>query len=81
MTDTGGEKIKKVSKPEKRAIQALKDIVKIWPKTLWIFADGNTLCVMRYKRGGIIAIDSYGSIDDRYVVDTIDGIPSDGGAW
>ena len=66
---------------EKRAIAALKRIAKIWPKTLWLLADGMSLNVMRYKEDGKPSVLKTDGYDPDYIVDTIDGIYSEGGDW
>jgi len=36
-----------LTKEEKNAIAALKRLAKRWPNTLWLFADGGSVNVMR----------------------------------
>lgn len=68
---------------ERRAIVSLKRLAKKWPDTLWLFATGSDLNVMRVKRDGRRAYfdGPRGGPDPDYCVDTIHGIPNDGGDW
>jgi len=71
----------KLTKEEKSAIAALKRLEKKWPESLWLFATGNSINIMRYKENGERAvIDGYGGMDPDYVVDTV-SILNDGGDW
>ena len=79
LTLTNDEPAIELTADEKRAITALKRVAARWPKTLWLFCNGN-MRVMRngpdgehVKRGG-------DGLDPDYIVDTID-IPNDGGDW
>jgi hypothetical protein len=65
---------------DKQVVNRLKSLARVWPKSLWLFAVGGKLCVMHRNQVGEVAVTESGSIDQNYVVDTID-IPSDGGNW
>lgn len=68
-----------LSEEEKKAIKKLKNVAKIWPKSLWLFSASGTLCVMK-KKDGETVMNSSGSVDDNFVVDYIN-IENDGGDW
>jgi hypothetical protein len=65
---------------EKKAISALNRLQKIWPDTLWIFATGNSLSIMKKDESGNHAITRFGGIDPEYEIDSVD-IENDGGDW
>ena len=77
------------AKEERAAINSLKRLAKRWPKTLWLFADGD-LNVMRCGADGKraytplvhrgMAPGEGGRVDPDYLVDTV-ALPSDGGDW
>lgn len=66
---------------EKRAIVALKRLGKRWPKGLWLFSASGSLCVMKFDEDGERVKVDGGGMDPYYTVDTIAGIPNDGGDW
>ena len=70
----------KLTKEEENAIATLKRLEKRWPKTLWLFATGMSINVMRCGEDGEQVTDSSGGMDQDYIVDSID-IPNDGGDW
>jgi len=70
----------KLTKEEELAILALKQVAKIWPKTLWLFSASGTLNVMRYKKDGMPAVLKCEGMDQDYIIDTVD-IKNDGGDW
>lgn len=70
----------KLTKDELRAIKALKRMAKKWPSSLWLFAGGGQLWVMRYGDDGDAAMTEFGGVDPAYCVTEID-IPCDGGGW
>lgn len=80
-----GERDIELTDEERRAIAALKRLAKRWPKTLWLFSAGGTLCVMRAGPDGDAVrrpgVDGEDSIDPANVVDTVRGIITDGGDW
>lgn len=67
---------------EEKAIKALKRVAKTWPKSLWLFATGSSLHVMRKtKQGkGVKAALKNECIDPKYRVAGIN-IENDGGDW
>lgn len=66
---------------EQRAIDALKEVAKIWPKSLWLFSANGTLNVMKTKDDGSRGrSDGGGGLDQQQVITTID-IENDGGDW
>ena len=69
-----------LTEAEKKAIKTLNRLAKTWPKSLWLFSGGGTLCVMRYKDDGTVAIIPSGGIDGDYVVAAIE-IANSGGDW
>ena len=71
------------SKPlrEDQIISELPQISKRWPKTLWLFADGNAISVMRLNEKGERAMMKMGGgVDPAYEVARLN-IPNDGGDW
>ena len=74
-----------LTKDEKKAIAALKRIAKKWPETLWLFADANTLYVMRKgpqgERVTLPSANGDGAVDPAFIVDRIRGIGVDGGCF
>lgn len=68
------------TKNEEHAIRTLKHVAQKWPNSLWIFATGNQLHVMRCTPSGERAMLSNGSVDPSYCIDTVN-LPSDGGDW
>lgn len=64
---------------EKKAIAKLKIISKEWPESLWIFATGGQLSVMK-KRDGIRVMSPKGAVDQNYEVASLK-IENDGGDW
>jgi hypothetical protein len=56
---------------ERIAIAALRRLAKKWPKSLWLFAGGGGLAVMRAD---------HEAIDPAFFITTVN-IPSDGGDW
>jgi hypothetical protein len=69
----------KLTKEEQKAIDALKEVAKIWPESLWIFVDGS-LHVMKKNNEGNAKYTKLEGVDQDYEVDDIN-IPCDGGAW
>ena len=68
---------------ERNAIASLKRLAKNWPQTLWLFATGSNLSVMRVDEDGrrVYLDGPRGGVDPDYEVDSIPGIPNDGGDW
>ena len=70
-----------LTKRETDVIKDLKKLAKKWPKSLWLFSASGTLCVMKSGENGEQVTASSGEMDQDYIVDTILGIPNDGGDW
>lgn len=64
---------------EESAITSLSRLAKKWPKSLWIFANGQGLYVLKCNSDGSRMMDG-DSIDSNAVVGCVN-IPSDGGDW
>ena len=79
MTHIGDDGVE-LSPDEIRAIRSLKRLAKTWPTTLWLFNNGQ-MTVMRVGVGGEQIVTPSGGVDSRHVVETIIGIPSEGGGW
>lgn len=62
---------------EREAIGTLKRLAKKWPPTLWLFADGNSLHVMR---GPQKATHERGGMNQDDIIESF-RIPNDGGDW
>ena len=72
-----------LTREEKSAIAALKRLQCAWPASLWLFASGDTINVMRCNENGErVYGDTRGATGDMrdYWVDRID-IPNDGCEW
>ena len=65
---------------EKIAIDSLIRVANQLPKSLWLFAAGGKLHVMKYKEDGSRCMTPSGGVDPDYVIETIN-IDSDGGDW
>lgn len=64
---------------ERKAIGSLRRLARRWPQTLELFSASGTLCVVR---AGDPRMDhTYPGDRTLAVIDTIDGIPNDGGDW
>ena len=70
-----------LTKRETDVIKDLKKLAKKWPKSLWLFSASGTLCVMKSGENEEQVTKSFGGMDQDYIVDTILGIPNDGGDW
>ncbi len=64
---------------EAKAIRALKRLAKTWPQSLLLFSASGTLCVMP-NEGAEEGGNELGR-DPSRVIETIAGIPNDGGDW
>lgn len=74
-------KVKPLTKREKEAVEKLKDLAKIWPKSLWLFSASGTLWVMQSPGNGESEMTGKeGGVDRDYTVCNID-IRNDGGDW
>jgi hypothetical protein len=69
-----------LTKEEHNVIRSLKRLEKKWPKSLWIFADGNSLKIMKCGENGEHVICREGGMNPAYIVATIN-INNDGGDW
>ena len=69
-----------LTKQERNAIRGLKGFARTWPSSLWLFATGTQLCVMKKNDEGQHAVTGNGGVDPAYVAGSID-IESDGGDW
>ena len=69
-----------LNKREKSAIQNLRKLSREWPESLWLFSASGTLCVVKKDGDGQVAFTNHGSIDQGFVVASID-IENDGGDW
>jgi hypothetical protein len=70
---------------EKNAIAALKRLAATWPKSLWLFATGNALSIMKRGPNGKRMMEptaghAGGGVDPRYEAASVN-IPNDGGDW
>lgn len=66
---------------EKRAIATLQRLAKRWPRSLWLFATGNNVHVMRCGADGRqVQLGRCGGTDPAYEVAAVN-IPNDGGDW
>jgi hypothetical protein len=63
---------------ERRAIASLRRLAKRWPQSLMLFSASGTLCVM--PNNGEDGFRET-SRDSEQVIETIHGIPNDGGDW
>jgi len=70
----------KITDEEKKAIRALKQVAKKWPKSLWLFSASGNLCVMKKGPDGNMVMTPGGGVDQLYIVGKID-ISNDGGDW
>ena len=69
-----------ITKEEQNAINTLDRLAKRWPKTLWLFATGMSLHVMKCDKDGGHATLPCDGMDPDYSITTID-IENDGGDW
>lgn len=68
------------SPEERRAIATLHRLAKRWPKSLWLFSAGGSLCVMKRAPDGDRMRTPDGGMDPAACLATID-ISNDGGDW
>jgi hypothetical protein len=75
--------VKKPTKKESMAIARVKRAFKSWPKSLWVFVDGNGIHFMaKSDDGAQMLTGGEGSgFDPDYIVDTISDVQCDGGDW
>lgn len=67
------------TKEEQNAINTLNRLEKRWPKTLWLFATGNGIHVMRKGENGEHVMGEFGAPDIECELEYITGIDNDGG--
>lgn len=74
--------MKAANREEQAAIDALKRVAKIWPKSLWLYSASGTLCVMKKKSGkrAMVGFRKSPGFDQDYIVDEVN-IENDGGDW
>lgn len=65
---------------EKAALKALKNLEKVWPKSLWLFSAGGPLNVLKTDPNGRRYLLPNGGMDQEAVVGRFK-IPNDGGDW
>jgi hypothetical protein len=66
---------------EARAIRAMQRLARTWPSSLWIFATGNPLTVLKCgDEGERVMTAVNGGPDPDFSVATV-SIPNDGGDW
>jgi hypothetical protein len=68
-----------LAREERNAINALKRLEKRWPETLWIFATGNGMHILKCGINGKHVMNDQGVPDLDYEVGYITGIDNDGG--
>lgn len=68
-----------LTREEQNAINALKRLEKRWPETLWIFATGMALHVLKCGENGQHIMNEDGVPDLDYEVAYITDIDNDGG--
>jgi hypothetical protein len=72
------ETLMEITKEEMSAINTLKRLQKNWPKSLWLFANGQSLCVLKKTSDNKRAYGEREAVDQDYVVASI-SIENDGG--
>lgn len=73
----------KLTKKEKLVIKRLKNLAKIWPKSLWLFSASGDLCIMKCGENNSHAMcgpNNDQGVDHDYYICSID-ISNDGGDW
>jgi len=71
---------RKLTGAERLALRRLKVLEETWPESLWIFAAGGDLHVMRTTTDGHHAVTDEGSVDQNALVESFE-IDADGGDW
>ena len=69
-----------LTQEEEKWIKSLQRLCKKVPSSLWLYNNG-TMSVLKYPEDGSSEMLDNGSPNQDYIVSTIDGIHSDGGAW
>lgn len=67
------------TKEEQNAINSLTRLGKRWPESLWIFATGNGMHILKKGENGEHVMDSQGVPDLDYEVGYVTDIDHDGG--
>jgi len=73
-----GGLVMEITKEEKKAIATLKRLEKNWPKTIWLFATGNAINIIKCGENGSHIEDKNGTMDQKYIIDSVN-INNDGG--
>lgn len=68
-----------LTEEEEKWIKSLQRVCNRCPKSLWLFNDGS-MSVLKYPEDGSSEMDGNGSPNQDYIVGTITGIHSEGGA-
>ena len=72
--------ITEFTKEEMKAIKSLQRLEKSWPKSLWLFTNGQRVYILKCGTKGERVYASGGGVDPEYVVATAE-LPSEGGDW
>jgi hypothetical protein len=72
--------MKKINIIEKKAIEEINNLEKIWPSSLWLFSASGTLHIMKCDKNGEKVFNSGGYVDIDYCVGEV-SIMNDGGDW
>ena len=67
-----------LAEEERKAIASLKRLAARWPRTLTLMSMSGTLVVVRSDDG---RLNAEGPVRGESVIDTVHGIPNDGGDW
>jgi len=71
---------RELTRKEQQAVRKLMELAEDWPKTLWLFTNGQGVSIMRLDKDGKRAVTKTGCFDPDYAVETIN-LPADGGDW
>lgn len=66
---------------EEQAVSALKRLAKRWPKSLWLWSASGSLHVMKCGEDRNRIETPTGGYSSRAIIESIEGIPNDGGDW
>lgn len=69
-----------LTRKEQQAIRKLVELAESWPKTLWLFVNGQSVCVVKLGEDGKRAMTPKATYDPDYIVESVQ-IPCDGGDW
>ena len=70
---------RELTKEEVTAIRRLKSVAKIWPDTLTLYSFNSSLVVFTTEDFARVADGGDGIAFDDAIVDSVNGIPNDGG--